>query len=228
VGSSTDLPPGAASVPAVTICLMLKAPRIGRVKTRLAREVGDERAVSIYRALAEHQARQIPAEWRAEVHFAPADAENEMRDWLAPHFESSVGFHQQPEGHLGERLRAALDGAFGRGAGVVLMVGGDCPSLTGQMMKEAVSLIQSHDLVIVPALDGGYVLIGFRAAHPVAFADITWSSPAVLEETKTRARENGLSLHLFAPMEDVDDLPSLLRMSELPWAAELKCILRPA
>ena len=112
-----------------TLCLMLKAPRPGFVKTRLAADLGDEAAEQVYRRLVEHQAAQVPPDWRVEVHFAPADAVSEMRDWLCPHLPESAEFFPQADGDLGARLRAALAGTLARGAQHVLFAGGDLPPL---------------------------------------------------------------------------------------------------
>ena len=90
------------------ICMMLKAPRVGTVKTRLAREIGVERATLAYRAMVEHQARAIPPGWNISVHFSPPDAGEEMEAWLKPTLPASARFVPQCDGDLGRRLAAAV------------------------------------------------------------------------------------------------------------------------
>lgn len=193
-----------------TLCLMLKAPRPGTVKTRLAASIGDAAAAEIYRKLVEHQAAEIPRDWRVEVHFTPAEAETEMREWLAPLLPEQTTFHPQAEGDLGTRLRAALAAAATRGAREIVFAGGDCPRLTTERLRAAVRLLCTTDFVIIPAVDGGYVLIGLAGPHAFVFDDIAWSTPAVFEQTQRAIHARGMSLQSFAPLEDVDDLPSLL------------------
>ncbi|MEO6568661.1 MAG: DUF2064 domain-containing protein, partial [Opitutaceae bacterium] len=104
-----------------TALVFLKAPRPGLVKTRLAREVGEQAATEIYRTLAGEQWRRIPGNWRAEVHFTPHDAETEMRAWLG---ERGI-FRPQGEGDLGARLATGFAAAFRAGASPVIALGGD-------------------------------------------------------------------------------------------------------
>jgi hypothetical protein len=190
---------------------MLKAPRPGEVKTRLAASIGDAAAAEVYRGLVEHQAAEIPRDWRIEIHFTPSGAEADMRDWLAPLLPEQTTFHPQAKGDLGTRLRAALAGAVARGAKEVLFVGGDCPHLTAERVRGAASSLLTANVVVIPATDGGYVLIGLSSPHPFVFDDIAWGTPAVFEQTQRNVRSHGMTLQSFVPMEDVDDLPSMLR-----------------
>lgn len=194
---------------------MLKAPRPGEVKTRLARETGDVEAAAIYRAIVEHQIRQVPAGWKIEVHFAPHDARDEMQRWLHPLHAGQIEFLPQAAGDLGVRLRSALKSAFDRGGTRVLFAGGDCPGLDRAVLSDAAARLDAADVVAVPAIDGGYVLIGSSAPHPGIFDDIAWSTPQVMHETLTRAARLNLKVTLLAPLEDVDDLPGWLRTRRL-------------
>jgi len=194
-----------------TLCLMLKAPRPGFVKTRLASDLGNEAAAQVYRRLVEHQAAQVPREWRVEVHFTPADADAEMRAWLQPLLPTETTFFAQPDGDLGARLRTALGGAASRGANEILFAGGDCPELTTEKLSTAARALHSTPFVIIPATDGGYVLIGLAAPRFFIFDDIAWSTPHVFEQTRQRIQARGYDCHCFAPVEDVDDLHALRR-----------------
>ena len=193
-----------------TLCLMLKAPRAGEVKTRLAREIGAERAAEIYRRLVEWQLASIPAHWRVEIHFTPAGARDEMRSWLgAP---GNAQFFPQSDGDLGTRLKAAIGGAFTRTAGFVICIGGDCPALDRTKLCAAAGALAAHEAVAMPALDGGYVLIGLAAPNLFLFDGIAWSTPQVLAQTRAQAERHGLALHIASEaLEDVDDLESLRR-----------------
>ncbi len=187
---------------APTVVAMLKAPRPGLVKTRLARDLGPDRAADAYRRLVERQMAAIPAGWRTEIHFAPADAESEMQRWLGP----GHAWFPQADGDLGERMAAAVAGAFDRRAPGVLVIGGDCPSLDGPSLREAWQTLRAADIVLGPARDGGYYLLGLRQPNPRLFGGIPWSTPGVFAATLGRIRETGLRYAILPAKADVDDL----------------------
>jgi uncharacterized protein len=210
------------------IIAMLKAPRAGLVKTRLAREIGADPAAAAYRRLVEHQMASLPPDWRVEIHFAPADAEDEMRRWLG----DGRDYYAQVGAHLGERLVCATEGAFARHAGPVIVIGGDCPGLNRAVVCKASSALGSADVAIGPALDGGYYLIGLSRPAPKVFQDIPWSTSEVFAVTINRIGEAGLThfelpaledVHFELPaLEDVDDLPSWIRLQSLLPVAEAR------
>ena len=193
------------------VALMLKAPRAGQVKTRLASSIGSESATRIYRALVEHQLTQIPASWCAAIHFAPSDAEAEMRTWLERLSRRGTNFIPQPGGDLGVRLISAMDYGFASGADLVFFLGGDCPGTTCGYLKEAEAALAKTDMVIAGALDGGYVLLGLRKPTAAVFEAIPWSSDSVFSATLSRARAAGLTHECLPSLEDVDDLESYER-----------------
>ena len=119
------------------VALILKATRPGEVKTRLASSIGTQRATRVYRVLVEHQLAQIPASWRIAIHFAPSDAEAEMRTWLESLSPRGTDFVAQPDGDLGVRLISAMDYGFALGADLVFFLGGDCPGITRSYLEEA-------------------------------------------------------------------------------------------
>ncbi len=190
-----------------TVTLMLKAPRQGEVKTRLAREVGDEAAVAVYRRLVEHQLAAIPADWIVQVHYSPADAEAEMETWLG----KAAAYFPQPSGDLGARLVAASQRHFSRENSPLIFLGGDCPYLTREYLKATAELFASFDAVLAPACDGGYCLLGLGAPVKGIFQDIAWSTGAVLEQTRERLRQVGARWIETEMVEDVDDRASWQR-----------------
>ncbi len=186
---------------------MLKAPRPGTVKTRLGREVGHDQATRIYRLLAERQLRDVPGNFRIEVHYAPRGAGAGMRAWLGPHHHYCV----QSGGDLGARLTHAFARGFRRGGTHLIAIGADCPGVDGACLTEAARRLRQTDVVLGPAADGGYYLIGLRRPAPQLFAGITWSSAAVWQQTLERIAACGLSHHVLPVKEDIDDLESLRR-----------------
>lgn len=197
------------------VLAMLKAPRVGEVKTRLARDVGAHPAAAIYRRLVEHQMRAIPIGWKVEVHYAPDDGGGELRDWLG---RTPAYFPQEGE-DLGERLIHATTDAFARGAERIVVIGGDCPGLDSKTLHAAFCALNSADVVLGPADDGGYYLIGLKRPEPGLFRKIVWSSETVLESTLDRIHEAGLSHVLLERKGDVDDLASWRRLESLLGAA---------
>ena len=122
----------------------------------------------------------------------------------------SISLKRQPEGDLGARMLAAF-------AGPTLVIGSDCPALTPQHLRAASDALRDADVVLVPAEDGGYVLIGARAPHPNLFAGMTWGVDTVLAETRKRIAALGLNAIELGPLWDVDSEDDLARMErELP------------
>jgi len=190
-----------------TVIVMLKAPRAGEVKTRLACEIGIAAALTAYRRLVKHQLRQIPKGWPVQVAYAPTDAEIEMRTWLG----DSFAYFAQTPGDLGQRLTAASQLHFSRSVSPLLIIGGDCPYLTRDYLLQCTVNFRGCDAVLAPASDGGYCLLGLRAANDHVFQDIAWSTSSVLEQTRQRLRAAGLQWVEAETVEDVDDLASWQR-----------------
>ncbi len=194
------------SVP--TIVYMLKAPEPGRVKTRLAADVGDDEACRVYCALAERQYRALPPGWPVEIHFAPANAALRMRRWLG----GANRYVPQVEGDLGKRLAAASESAFAGGARHVFMIGADCPNLGLEDFALALhQLSTGYDAVFGPARDGGYYLLATRRHLPQLFDGIPWSTPDVLRQSLGNADRSGLKSALLVEKEDIDDIAGLRR-----------------
>lgn len=190
-----------------TLLLMLKAPVEGQVKTRLGREIGMRAAALVYRRLVEHQMRQSPPGWPVHVCFTPAEAETTMRAWLGESCEYSA----QVSGDLGQRLTEAATRHFQQHESPLVIIGGDCPALTMELLARVAVTLPEQDVIIVPAVDGGYCLIAMRKLAVDLFRNISWSAASVLEETRARLVESGRSWCELATLEDVDDRASWRR-----------------
>ncbi len=198
----------------VIAALMLKAPRPGTVKTRLAKSVGAVEATAIYRNLVERQLNAMPPSWSIAVHFAPADALEEMHGWIGEARESD--FFAQPDGDLGRRMHDAVFQHLSAGANAVALIGGDCPGLDAVILENAEAQLSASDVVIIPAVDGGYVCLMTRTSAPELFTGIDWSTDRVLTQTLNAAKSAGLAVVVLEPLEDVDDLESLERSGFRP------------
>ncbi len=106
----------------------------------------------------------------------------------------------------------AVHELFAASGGPVLLAGSDSPDLPLRLVEEAIDHLQRSDVVIVPCRDGGYAIIGLRQPTTELFIDIPWSTPAVLEATRRRCRELGLSYHETAGWDDLDDMADLQRL----------------
>ena len=194
----------------MTVCLMLKSPRPGTVKTRLGGEIGMDKACLIYRKLAEHQIDQIPNGCRLEIHYSPANDRDQMEAWLG----KDITFVAQSEGNLGERLQGAAEAVFRTNAEAVLFLGADCPDVRAEVIEETVVQLKDHDVVLGPSEDGGYYLIATKKSNPRLFDQIDWSTDRVLAQTKDRIAELGLRSLLLPSLVDVDDMASLQKARE--------------
>lgn len=180
--------------------IFLKAPRVGLVKTRLGREIGYEKAAEVYRLLAEGQIRRMPRGLSREIHYAPDDAGGEMASWLG----AGEAYRPQAAGDLGARLQEATGDALARGFDRVVVLGADCPALDARVLEDAFSRLDSADVVLGPAGDGGYYLVGLRSPAPRLFEDIAWGTATVLATTLERVRELGRSCALLPVLADID------------------------
>ena len=120
---------------------------------------------------------------------------------------------------LGQRMACAFEELFGLGHERVVLVGSDLPTLPHSAVEQAFRLLRrGADVVLGPAADGGYYLIGMRASHTPLFERIDWGTPQVLRQTHSRALELGLTVRLVDPWYDVDDLDTLQRAASDPRA----------
>lgn len=183
------------------LIVFVRAPRPGSVKTRLAAEIGADEACAAYRKLLDKLMPELrPPDFSVELRHTPDDAAGELTPWVA------VGWEQSPQGDgdLGQRLkRAALD-SIERGFRQILIIGSDCPYLTAADLLEARNLLLENEVVLGPAKDGGYWLIGMRDCHFHLFQGIPWSTSRVFSTTVARATEAGLKIGLLRPLADVD------------------------
>lgn len=187
---------------------MAKAPVPGLAKTRLIPTLGAHAAAVLQERLTEHA-----------LAVALDAGTGPVTLWCTPHTAHAafralgarfpVTLRQQPEGDLGARMLAAITAA----AGLVLVIGTDCPALQPAHLRGAADALRSGtDVVLIPAEDGGYVLIGMRAPHPPVFDAIAWGGDTVLAETRERITAQGLMAVALEPLWDVDTEADFARM----------------
>ncbi len=206
------------------LLVFLKAPRAGQVKTRLAAGLGTdgpERATAIYRRLVEATVAETRRMADVGTHVIlcvePRDALSEVAVWLG---DDPIVAAQAP-GDLGARMATAMRDAFAAGASRVVVVGSDCPGFRAHHAALAFRALDDHDLVIGPARDGGYWLIGARDGVPPVFSDVPWSTPEVFAVTRAHASEAGLTVDLLETLADVDTVEDLALLQGDPRFADL-------
>lgn len=184
------------------LLILVKNPIAGKTKTRLAESVGHETALKMYHQLMEYTRDQALNLTGTKRMLFYSESVIEPDAWPADEFEKQV---QKGPG-LGERMANAFKTAFAAGAERAVIIGSDCPGVTAGLLKKALSSLQENDLVIGPALDGGYYLIGMTKLHPSLFTDIEWSTDRVAQETLKKAKELDLKVAELVPLSDVDYL----------------------
>ncbi|WP_328346024.1 TIGR04282 family arsenosugar biosynthesis glycosyltransferase [Streptomyces violaceus] len=217
--------PGLQNTPAILI--MAKAPRPGLVKTRLHPLLSPPRCAVLQAELIRHTV-ELATSHTPRTYLAFARGEGE--DAISTAVPAGVRLLLQRGTNLGERLAAAVTEAFADGAGPLLVVGTDAPTLTGSHLTAAFTALESHDVALGPALDGGYYLIGLRAPHISLFALglEVWSTDRVLTATRALAHDGGLSMGTLRPLRDLDtpaDATALLTDPVLP--PRIAALLRP-
>src|SRR5215211_5961046 len=182
------------------LIVFVKAPRPGSVKTRLAQSLGAQAACEAYRFLVDRVLVQLTSLANVELCFSPDDALDEIKPWLQTNWVAAA----QGAGTLGDRLTRAFRNAFADGCTSVVAIGSDCPEVTTLDLIEAWNSLETQDVVVGPASDGGYWLIGLNAPSDGIFETIDWSTARVFEQTMQWIRANGKSYHLLRELSDVD------------------------
>jgi hypothetical protein len=186
------------------LIIFTRYPEPGKTKTRLIPALGAVGAANLQRQMTEYTILQVKelqetaaVSW--EVRFAGGSLQL-MQDWLG----KDLVYQLQGEGDLGERMARSLFDAFGSGAEQVMIIGIDCPGVNSHLLATAFEQMQNCELVIGPAIDGGYYLIGLRRYITELFANIDWGTAQVLQQTMDIAQKLHLSHVLLLPLADVD------------------------
>jgi rSAM/selenodomain-associated transferase 1 len=183
----------------------------GEVKTRLEPALSAEQARDVYVAfIADFFARLQDSKYRPTV-FLSGERTRELDEVLDPKYPVAA----QGDGDLGARLTAAFAGLLRSPGDRAVIVGSDSPDLPLVYLKRAFRSLKHRDVVIGPAIDGGYYLIGLRAPAPAIFRDVHWGTANVLDETLDAIERERLSLALLPPWYDVDDAASLRFLADV-------------
>lgn len=195
------------------VAVFTKYPHMGRVKTRLAKGIGAETACYLHTKMTYHalnQAMQLQKEQTADclVFFHGAD-EKSTYTWLKDGLEQQ--FSDEPlhlimqEGNdLGERMYHAFERMRALGYEKMVLIGTDCPEITKEVLKSALSALREKDVVFGPSRDGGYYLLGMKALHSALFRGIPWSREDTLHQSLQCCNGHGISYALLSTLCDID------------------------
>ncbi|MDY6785923.1 MAG: TIGR04282 family arsenosugar biosynthesis glycosyltransferase [Cyanobacteriota bacterium] len=190
------------------LIIFTRYPEAGKTKTRLIPILGAKGAATLQRDMTEHTLARVKSCDRplsVEIHFSGANFQ-QMQDWLGEQWT----YREQSQGDLGQRMASAFSTAFADGMERAVTIGIDCPELDANLMNEAFEKLETCDLVLGRAADGGYYLIGLRRDIPALFEDIDWGTSQVLQQTVAIAEAKNCAIAYLPVLQDIDhpeDLP---------------------
>ncbi len=196
-------------MPETLLQLFAKPPEVGKVKTRLIPDVGAQAATRIYRHCLQHNLDLLDqSSFVGQL-------------WLSNRCETGLmkmdKIHYQQGDDLGQRMYHAMSSQFASGHyNKIILIGADCLDLTPQLLREVEAKLEDHQLILIPALDGGYVLIAAsQHISPQLFSDIDWSSERVLRQTLQKATDHGISKLVMNPLRDIDHIEDIQHYPQL-------------
>lgn len=198
---------------ATCILFYAKFPERGRVKTRLAKHIGDKHALELYKCFILDMLETFDSialrggDTHICICYAPESAEQAFREWLGTDYV----YWPQQGNDLGERMSQSFRQAFQMGYEQAVIIGSDLPDVSGATIVSAFEELRSRDTVIGPTDDGGYYLLGFRhdTFAPEVFENIAWSTSSVYPETLTKIDRAGLTVSMLPKWSDVDNYEDL-------------------
>lgn len=190
------------------IIVFVRTPELGKVKTRLAKSIGDVSALTIYKLLLKHTETVLhDLSFDKVVYYSEKVEENDF--WEARLFEKKL----QKGADLGERMQHAFETAFEQGYQKVLIIGSDLFDLKSIHITTAFEALENHDLTIGPSLDGGYYLLGMKELYPAVFKNKKWGTDSILENTLKDLQQQNVKL--LEALNDIDTFEDLQQQPEL-------------
>lgn len=193
------------------IIIFAKLPAAGKVKTRLAAEIGNNFATEFYKNCAAHIFNEVSQLKKHGIDcylfYGIDDNISEVKKWVDKNFI----YNPQSYGNLGNKMSQAFQNVFAHGKKKVIIVGTDIPDLTKKILMNAFKLLEENDLVISPSHDGGYVLLGMKNYYPELFENIEWSTEEVFSKTTDKIKELGLNVKIEERLCDIDNQTDLMK-----------------
>ena len=186
------------------LVIFVRNPVLGQVKTRLAKGIGNERALAIYLQLLQHTL-EITRDLSFRKFIYYADEVSDYDLWSVPGYTK----RKQNGTDLGERMLNSFKELFDQGFTQIIIIGSDCLQIQTEHLQEAVVLLESSAAVIGPASDGGYYLLGLTKLYPDLFVNKPWSTDQVFAKTIDDFNNQGISFALLEELSDIDDITDL-------------------
>lgn len=205
-----------SSIPPTRIIVFAKAPRAGFAKTRLIPALGADGAAALATRLLLHTLNEALHSNAGDVELCRTPLNDPL--WQTLPLPDGLQMTDQEGGDLGERLARAAHRSLRAGQPCIL-IGTDCPMLDAQALRELALSLHSHDAVMSPASDGGYVALGLRRFVPTLFTDMAWSTEVVAQDTLSRLAQAGMSVQQMPVLHDIDE-PADLRHLPQHWTQE--------
>ena len=192
------------------LIIFTRYPEPGITKTRLIPVLGKAGAANLHRLMAQRTiARALSLQksrrLSVEIHHT-GGSQQQMEDWLG----TDLIYQNQIDGDLGARMTAAFQNSFDSGVDKVAIIGTDCPDLKAEILAQTFDELSDRDLVLGPAKDGGYYLIGLRRSIPELFDGINWGTSEVFASTRAIAQNLGLNIAVLPILADIDRPEDLL------------------
>jgi uncharacterized protein len=194
------------------LVIMAKYPEPGRVKSRLAADIGNVQACELYAYFVLDLLESLSGvAWSLRLALYPPEKKEEMAKLIG----SEVAQMPQRGGDLGERMTSAFFDLFLEGFQKVVLIGSDTPDLPGDFISEAFDALTEYDAVIGPACDGGYYLIGFRRTgfKEEIFTHISWSTSDTFSKQLRRFQETNIQVYILPSWRDADTLTDLKNLA---------------
>ncbi len=185
------------------LIIFAKNPELGKVKTRLAADIGDKKALEIYRFLLQYTAVQTEKlSVGKRLYFSEKISKTGI-------FSDEIFSKKIQKGKdLGERMENAFRDAFLEKYRKVVIIGTDLPEITTELLNKAFRVLDENDYVFGPAKDGGYYLLGMKCLHSALFQNINWSTATVLEESLVKISKKK-TVKLLKPLNDIDTIEDI-------------------
>ena len=193
------------------LLVFAKAPQAGAAKTRLIPALGAQGAATLARRMLLHTLEQALTAQAGPVELCMSPSPDSAA-WQGVELPLGITRSAQGEGDLGPRMARAVDRVTTPPGQPVLLMGTDCPALSARRIAEAARALAQHDAVLVPAADGGYVLIGLHAPCPAIFAGMAWSTPTVAALTLQRLAALGQRVWVGPTLHDIDEPADLVHL----------------
>ena len=190
-----------------TTIIFLRAPEKGKVKTRLAISMDTEQVLNLYKGFIHDTISASDPVSRIILYCWPPEKAQSIADWLKNKF---YVFPQSGD-NIGSKMANAFQELFDSGVKKAILIGTDIPDISQTIITQAFNELNRNDIVLAPAQDGGYYLIGFNnnTYYPAVFEGINWSTPIVLQETISIMKKNNYRYYLLPELNDIDTLEDL-------------------